>query len=157
VPARRPEPVWPDAPRYGPDEPFPPYAYEPGGDLPHPIRDPDGHSHGAEEDDDPHGFERGLDLYHAGYLWEAHEAWEGVWKASADPAERAFLKALIQMTAMLLKKRQGKDRGVEKLAARALAHLENARDRYRGVNRDVVERMIARRTPGPLPVPPPST
>ncbi len=78
-------PVWPDAKRHLPEVAFPSYAYVPG-KTPHPVRDPEGHMRGGEP---VGGFLRGIDLYHAGYLWEAHEAWEGLWKATTDPTSTA--------------------------------------------------------------------
>jgi hypothetical protein len=66
---------------------------------------------------------RGIDLYHAGYLWEAHEQWESVWRASGDAVERDLLQALVQVAAALLKLREGNARGAGKLAARAKARL----------------------------------
>jgi len=125
------QPIWPDAPRYGPDEPFPPYRYVPGGPHPHPVRDPDGHSHGAEEEPD---FRRGIDLYHAGYLWEAHEAWEGVWKASSDPALRDLCQGLIFVAAALLKVHAGNPGGVRKLVPRARKRLAGLPDRCHGLD-----------------------
>ena len=119
-------PIWPDAPRYGPDEPFPPYRFLPGAELhPHPARDEAGHSYGVERAPRPDDFRRGVDLYHAGYLWEAHEAWESLWKESHDPVRRDFLQGLIQLAAALIKAHVGRARGAEILRSRA----EKARDR----------------------------
>jgi hypothetical protein len=94
--------IWPDAPRYA-------SAFVPGTAPP---------------------LLRGIDLYHAGLLWEAHEQWEVIWRASADPTEREFLQALIQIAAALLKLRGGNPRGAEKLARRAREHLRRV-DRER--------------------------
>ena len=78
-------------PRYAPRLPFPSYAFLPGRD-PHPQRDPAGHSYGEHgptavhvdaddwRDNEPYLF--GVDLYNHGFLWEAHEAWEGIWHPS---------------------------------------------------------------------------
>ena len=83
--------------RYLPERPFPAYAFLPGRD-PHPTRDPRGHSY-AEPEGEPHTWRPdeewrenqeylfGCDLYNAGYLWEAHEAWEDIWHPSKhDPS-----------------------------------------------------------------------
>ena len=120
--------------RYSPARAFPPYAYLPGRD-PHPTRDPRGHSHGhpevpapylpaerwAENDD----YLWGVDLYNHGYLWEAHEVWEGLWHAAKhDPPQADVLQALIQCAAACLKIPMGQPRGLERLAAMATEKLE---------------------------------
>jgi len=109
-----PEPVWAGAPRYGPPAPLPSHAFVPG----RTPRPPDASPLPPEQ-----AFLRGIDLYHAGYLWEAHEQWESVWRATEDPAKRDFLQALVQIAASLLKARMGNAHGAAKLAARAREHL----------------------------------
>ena len=104
-----PAPIWPDAPRLAPDRAFPGHRFVPGRTA---------RPTGALEP----GFLFGIDLYHAGYLWEAHEAWEGVWKDSRDP----LVQGLIQMAASLLKRHLGNERGARKLADRALLRLRLA-------------------------------
>jgi predicted metal-dependent hydrolase len=79
-------------------------------------------------------FLRGIDLYHAGFLWEAHEQWESVWRVSSDPMEREFLQGLVQIAASLLKARSGNARGAAKLARRAREHLARVDgERYMGL------------------------
>src|SRR4051794_21237480 len=97
-------------------EPLPAYAHLPG-QTPHPLNDPQGHSFGEANDPpalDPAGwgasraYLRGLDLFNAGYFWEAHEVWEGLWKAAGRRGPAAdFLKGLIQFAVAGLKQRQG--------------------------------------------------
>jgi predicted metal-dependent hydrolase len=125
--------------RYAPARAFPPYAYVPGRD-PHPTQDPRGHSHGVERERARYVFaERwrdnaeylfGVDLYNAGFLWEAHEAWEAAWQVSKhDSPQAELLQGLIQCAAACLKIAMGQPRGVEKLAELGLARLERvARD-----------------------------
>jgi hypothetical protein len=116
------------------DRPFPPYAFLPGRD-PHPTRDPDGHSFGHAEAPRAHvpagrwreneAYLWGTDLYNHGYLWEAHEAWEGQWHASkADRLQALFLQALIQCAAAWLKIRMQQPAGVTRLSALALLKLD---------------------------------
>jgi len=140
------QPNWPDAPRYGPDEPFPPYRFV-SGLHPHPVRDPKGHSYGKEEVDPvpddalSANYLRGIDLYHAGYLWEAHEAWEGLWKASSDPVQRDFLQGLIQLAASLLKRHVGEESGARRLAQAARERLTRVADghpHYMGLEIDAL-------------------
>ena len=122
------------------DEPFPPYTFVPDR-APHPIRDPDGHSFGLEERDgvapdvdDPRGsrdFLRAVDLFHAGYYWEAHEVWEGLWIAAGRTSPLAmFLKALIKLAAAGVKVREGRRRGIVLHAERAAELFDEAREHF---------------------------
>jgi len=135
-------------PRYAPSRAFPPYAYLPGRD-PHPQRDPAGHSYG--EAGEPPEYQRaedwrrneeylfGVDLYNHGYLWEAHEAWEGIWHpAKHDSLQADHLQGLIQCAAASLKIPMEQPRGLEKLAANGTGRLERVaretRGRYMGLD-----------------------
>ena len=84
-----------------PERPLPPYAYLPGW-FPHPIRDPRGHSYPITskspsfETADPDAFVWGMDLFNHGYYWEAHEAWEALWRSTRKgTAEHNLLHGLI--------------------------------------------------------------
>ena len=67
----------------------------------------------------------GVDLYNHGFLWEAHEAWEGLWHASkGDPALAEFLQGLIQCAAACLKIPMGQPRGTERLAEYGTGRLD---------------------------------
>jgi hypothetical protein len=116
------------------DQSFPPYAFVPG-EAPHPTRDPLGHSY-SEEEEGPvpsvtpaewHSspdYLFGVDLYNAGYLWEAHEAWEGLWHVSKhDPVQADFIQGLIQCAAACLKIRMGQARGMQKLMEQGTGRL----------------------------------
>lgn len=118
--------------RLVPDRSFPPYAYLPG-EHPHPTNDPAGHSFGEGESNDPPAFEWGVDLYEHGYFWEAHEAWEPLWKAS-EGAERSLLAGLIQCAAACLKVAVGERRGARRLGERAVGHLRAVGGIARGVD-----------------------
>lgn len=118
------------APRSLPERAFPPYAYLPGR-SPHPVRDPEGHSykppsptkeHGA--DADPDAFRWGVDLFNHGFYWEAHEAWEGLWRDSAaGSSERSFLHGLILLAAAGVKLREGKWAAARRHGMRAASYL----------------------------------
>jgi predicted metal-dependent hydrolase len=113
---------------------------------PHPVRDPKGHSYGQTEKADhvpadafrdDTDYLRGIDLYHAGYLWEAHEAWEGIWKASIHPVDRDLYQGLIQLAAALIKAHEGNTRGARRLAQAARARFTRVaavHSRYRGLD-----------------------
>jgi len=122
-------------PRYAPQRAFPAYAYLPGRD-PHPTGDPRGHSFQvadapavrwlqAEHWRESEAYMFGVDLYNHGFLWEAHEAWEGLWHESKrDPTQAEFLQGLIQCAAASLKIPMRQPRGLAKLAELGTARLE---------------------------------
>ena len=120
--------------RYCPERAFPPYPFLPGRD-PHPTRDPKGHSYGAAEveaaylraddwrDNDEYRF--GADLYNHGFLWEAHETWEGLWHAAKkDDLQADHLQGLIQCAAACLKIRMEQPRGVTRLCELGTKRLD---------------------------------
>jgi len=126
-------PICLDAPRYLPEAILPRYRFVPGL-HPHPRRDADGSLRGApphapglpaarwRED---HSYLLGVDLYHAGYLWESHEAWEACLTAAREPAHRDLLQALIQLAAALLQEHRGHRQGAARLARSAARRLES--------------------------------
>lgn len=121
-------------PRYLPDRAFPAYAFVPGR-FPHPVTDPRGHSHGIDRPaPDPlaaqswpsnHDYLWGVDLYNHGYPWEAHEAWEGLWRvAERGSPIHIHLQGLIQCAAAVVKARAEQPAGVASLASSAMDYLE---------------------------------
>lgn len=88
-------------------------------------------------------FLYGVDLFNYGYWWEAHAAWERLWKAApAADLAAVFLQGLIQLSAALVKWRAGATRGAARLGGKGLEKLgrvaaELGRDgesRYLGVD-----------------------
>ena len=128
--------------RFLPEKPWPRYAFVPGRGLPHPVTDPGGHSFGAQAviaSIDPARWREcvpylwGTDLFNFGYYWEAHEAWEGIWRAydrSETPA--LFLQGLIKLAAAGVKVREGVPQGVEGLASGAAEHFREVAARADG-------------------------
>lgn len=126
------------APRFC-DVPFPPYRFTPGRD-PHPTADPRGHSYQppgvphprvepvtSEHWRDSIDYLYGCDLYNHGYWWEAHEAWEGLWKVvPRGGAQHSFLQGIIQVAACHLKLYLGHGDGVARLRVSSQAHMSNA-------------------------------
>ena len=122
--------------RYASERPFPGYAYLPGRD-PHPTQDERGHSFTRTGEPPPQYYppERwsensdylyGVDLYNFGYLWEAHEAWEGLWhQAKHDPHQAQMLQGLIQCTAAALKIPMGQPNGLARLSEFGTGRLES--------------------------------
>ncbi len=129
--------------RYAPERKFPPYAYLPGRD-PHPTGDPRGHSYTGEREppapyfapsdwESNEDYRFGVDLYNAGFFWEAHEVWEGLWhSAKHDALQADFLQGLIQCSAACLKIPMKQPAGLEKLSTNALARLERVSRESRG-------------------------
>jgi len=71
----------------------------------------------------------GIRLFDAGYYWESHEAWEGVWKASPRTgAEEHLLRGLAQLAAGVLKVRQGKARTTHVFVEKCTARFERVRE-----------------------------
>jgi hypothetical protein len=133
---QEPSPIWPDAPRHAPDAPYPVYRFV-GRPQPHPRADPAGSLHGrpayapglpADRWREDRTWLVGVDLYHAGYLWESHEAWEAVYFAATDPVHRALVQALIQLAAALLQEHKGRARGVAILVAAVRTKLARVID-----------------------------
>ena len=111
-----------------PERAFPPYAYL-SGRFPHPVRDPAGHSYNHETaaPPDPDGFRWGLDLFDHGYYWEAHEAWEPLWRASEEQGSRRhILKGLIVLAAAGVKLRQRKHGAAARHGRRAVTYFRQA-------------------------------
>lgn len=106
-----------------------PYTYVPGR-APHPIRASDGHRLGQFEPRQPlldpsdwqacDAYLHAISLFNAGFYWEAHEVWEGVWHGAGRRGDTAdFLKGLIKLAAAMVKAREGTLNGVHRHARRA--------------------------------------
>jgi predicted metal-dependent hydrolase len=111
------------------------------GRTPHPVRDPAGHSFGQSPELPPpidpdrcqesRVYLHGVDLFNHGYYWEAHEVWEGLWRAAGRTGTTAdFLKGLIKLAAAGVKVRQGQPRGIT-------SHAAGAADLFRDIARQL--------------------
>jgi hypothetical protein len=118
---------------------FPPYAYVPRGPWPHPTSSPQGHSAGRAPTTEPPiaadawfdsaAYVRGFALFNAGYYWEAHEVWEGLWHAHGRKGATAdILRGLIKLAAAGVKVRERQPGGVATHARRAAALFASVRD-----------------------------
>ncbi|MEM9703700.1 MAG: DUF309 domain-containing protein, partial [Planctomycetota bacterium] len=105
-----------DIPRLLPNVDLPSYTYTTGQGLPHPFRDPKGHSHGkkgrtpkplvAERWNESPAYLLALDHFNFGFYWEAHDEWERLARVSnPDSLVGRFLKGLVKMAAAGLKVR----------------------------------------------------
>jgi hypothetical protein len=119
-----------EAPRLLPSTELPKYTYIPGAGLPHPFRDPRGHSHNrkspaplALEADtwaENRSYLWAIDLFNLGYYWEAHEEWERLLRSTGnDTTCGRYLKGLIKLAAAGVKVRENSLHGVRRHAASA--------------------------------------
>ncbi|MEE8583987.1 MAG: DUF309 domain-containing protein [Acidobacteriota bacterium] len=66
----------------------------------------------------------GVDLFNHSYFWEAHEAWEGLWKsAPAGSLADLFLQGMIKLAAAMLQREMGKLAGMRSLSQKGLERL----------------------------------
>lgn len=132
--------------RHVPLVPLPPYSFVPGHGHPHPVTDPAGHLHGRESvaalaaaelamlPADPArrreaittllaqnpDWLHAVDLFNAGFYWEAHEAWEGLWHGlGRTTPEARLVQGLIRLAAACVKIREGSAEGVKRHTVRA--------------------------------------
>lgn len=72
----------------------------------------------------------GFDLWRHGFPWEAHEAWEGLWRAlDRSSPEALTLQALIKLAAADVKARQGREASARSHRTRAIELLYQASER----------------------------
>lgn len=138
-------------PRFRPERPLPPYPHRPG-HTPHPLRDPEGHGVTGASPRAPFPPELWLlvddcgyaaDLFQAGFFWEAHELWEGLWAAAEDARQRALFKGLVQTAAALVHQRDGRPEAARTLAARAAGHLAAAGGVLCGIDTEALRAELA--------------
>lgn len=109
---------------------LPHYTFSPGQGLPHPYRDPKGHSYGQKRVTpkplvdvkwaENRAYLLALDYFNYGYYWEAHEEWERLLRSSGqDSPVGRFLKGLVKLSAAGVKVREGSIHGVRRHAASA--------------------------------------
>ncbi|MGZ0188887.1 MAG: DUF309 domain-containing protein [Alphaproteobacteria bacterium] len=115
----------------GVEFPFPSYAHIPGVNSRHPeglfldvkamapaVSDAKSLSSNA-------AWDHGLALLSEGYYWECHEVLEAIWlKALPNSRERGLIQGVIQLANALLKQKSGQRKGATRLAAIAVALLE---------------------------------
>lgn len=115
--------------RFVPDRNFPSCTHIPGR-TPRPPRDAASHffDRFSEDAASLHSdrwrslrpYLWGIDLFNAGYYWEAHETWEGLWIAAGRRGATAeFFQGLIKLAAAGVKLREGNLRGAQRHLRRA--------------------------------------
>src|SRR5262249_14550794 len=128
-----------------PEVAWPSYAFVPGRGLPHPVRDPLGHlfdtinkveKMNPDQWHECRAYLQGVDLFNYGFYWEAHEAWESIWRAYDRSETLAlFLQGLIKLAAAGVKVREGIPRGTAGLAAGAANHFREVYGRIGNVQK----------------------
>lgn len=119
-----------EATRLLPSTELPSYTYIPGGEYPHPYRDPRGHSyqrkHPAPRPLTPQNWAENrsyllaLDYFNFGYYWESHEEWERLARATGgESLAGKFLRGLVKLSAAGVKVREQSVHGVRRHAASA--------------------------------------
>jgi predicted metal-dependent hydrolase len=78
-------------------------------------------------------YERGLQLAQAGAWFEAHEAFELAWRASA-PAERDFFQGLVHAVVCAYQHGRGRSIGEARQRAKALRRLAAFAPSHRGLD-----------------------
>lgn len=81
-------------------------------------------------------------LFNAGKFYEAHEAWEDVWRPMKG-AERDFFRGLIQLAVAMKKAREGNPAGVLRLIDRASDLLAPFEPAHRGIDVASLRRTMA--------------
>jgi uncharacterized protein len=77
-------------------------------------------------------FQRGISLFNAGEFFEAHEVWEEIWLAEAEP-EKTFLQGLIQIAAAFHHYCRENTDGTETLLAAGIVKLSRFPREHRGL------------------------
>ena len=97
--------------------------------------------------DDP-DFQEGARLFNEGRYFEAHEAWELLWRRTgpSDPG-REICQGLIQLAAACHHLRQGSEKGARGCLENARAHLKGSFAELAGA----IERAVGQGASAPLP------
>ncbi len=74
----------------------------------------------------------GVDLWNSGFLWEAHEAWESIWRIPNDAEQADFLRGMIQCAAAGLKLAIGNASSARSLSTAGLERISGVRSQTDG-------------------------
>lgn len=103
-------------------------------------------------------FLRGVEQFNAGRFFDAHESWEEVWLAAAEP-ERTYLQGLIQIAAAFHHYRRGNLEGARSLLQNGLKKLSGGPQPFRGIHLEKLREAAAQwvdaltGTPASVPIP----
>ena len=117
-------------PRYQPQRSLPERAFIPGRGAKPALNTERMPYLAAEHWRDNAAYLWGVDLFNHGYAWEAHEAWEGLWRAAKhDDTQATFVQGLIQCAAARVKACMGDREAAQRLLGRGLARLSRVHAR----------------------------
>ena len=80
-------------------------------------------------------FAEGIAAFNSARYYDAHEAWEDVWR-EATSAERLWLQGLVQAAVALHHASTGNHIGAKSVLARAIKNLVGCPNDLRGINVD---------------------
>lgn len=110
----------------------------------------------------PRAYLEGLRLFNEGSFWDAHEAWEDVWRLhEKGSSERLFYQGLIQLAAAFLHRERAKASPALRCYRSGVEKLEQVPDTFlgmdvaavRGAARDCFEPLEGGADPSSLPPP----
>ena len=91
-------------------------------------------SHHCDEPiDEAAAFHRGLHLHNSGQWFEAHEAWEDIWRP-AGGVKKSFYQGLIQVAVVIEHIRRGNPRGMKNVYESCQRKFIGLPEVYMGVN-----------------------
>ena len=100
-------------------------------------------------------FRHGAELWNRGLYWEAHEAWEGPWRAAGrhTPGGR-FFQGLILLAAAAVKHERGASGTARRLAARGARAIAGAHAAMPPFDAPAFAAAVERWVDGARPAPP---
>lgn len=84
--------------------------------------------------EDWENYHKGVRFFNRKKFFEAHEAWEAVWKRTTDNEDKRFLQGLIQAAGSLVHVQKGNKGGAVSLHDAASEKLQSFRGGYWGVD-----------------------
>ncbi len=85
------------------------------------------------EPEDWENYHKGINYFNREKFFEAHEAWEEIWRNTADEEDKRFLQGLIQAAAFLVHVQKGEGTGGD-LYGSSVEKLQSFRRGYWGVD-----------------------
>ena len=89
--------------------------------------------HSDEPIDEAAAFHHGLHLHNSGEWFEAHEAWEDIWRP-AGGEKKSFYQGLIQVSVVIEHIRRGNPRGMKSVYESCQTKFIGLPEVYMGVN-----------------------
>jgi hypothetical protein len=104
---------------------------------------------------DPDRLQAGINFFNAGRYFEAHEAWEDMWREARGPL-RLFYQGLVQAAVALHHLGRGNSNGAHAQLLKSLSKLEQYPDRFCRIdNRTLIadlRKILAGMVPQPVQI-----